>query len=257
MRTPKEGWRSVSLSDEDLVRYNRQILFADFGEEGQRRLRQAHVFIAGVGGLGSPVAIYLACAGVGCLTLADCESVELSNLNRQILHWEEDIQKSKVISAARKLREMNSTVEIVSLPVRITDENVQRLVGGVDVVIDCMDNMATRFVLNEACVRGGIPLIHGGVQGLMGEVTTIVPGQTPCFECIFPRGAARQESFPIFGPTAALVASLQSMEAIKLLASMGTLLAGRMLYTNGKEMEFMFVEIEKKRDCQVCGGGDQ
>jgi molybdopterin/thiamine biosynthesis adenylyltransferase len=244
----------ATLTEEDLVRYDRQILYPAFGEEGQRKLRQAHVLIAGVGGLGSPVAIYLACAGVGKLTVVDWDVVELSNLNRQILHGEADIGEQKVISAAQKIEKLNSTVEVNSLAVKITAENFSGLLQGVDLVMDCMDNMATRFILNEGCVKAGIPLIHGGIYGMMGEITTIIPGQTPCLECIFPRDVEGESPFPVFGFTPALIASLQVMEATKLLAGIGELLAGKMLYVRGEETMFMTVDLEKNKECRVCGG---
>jgi molybdopterin/thiamine biosynthesis adenylyltransferase len=243
------------LTEEDLVRYDRQILFPAFGEEGQRKLRQAHILIAGVGGLGSPVAIYLAGAGIGKLTLVDSDAVELSNLNRQILHWEADIGEKKVISADQKLKRLNSTVALNPVAVKITAENFMGLLQGVDLVMDCMDNMATRFILNEGCVKAGIPLIHGGIYGMMGEITTIIPGQTPCFECIFPLGVEGKSPFPVFGFTPALIASLQVMEATKLLAGFGELLTGKMLYVRGEEMIFMTVDLQKNKACRVCGGG--
>ncbi len=242
------------LTEEDLVRYDRQILYPAFGEEGQRKLRQAHVLIAGVGGLGSPVAIYLACAGIGKLTVVDSDAVELSNLNRQILHWEADIGEKKVVSAAQKLEKLNSTVDMNARAVKITAENFAGLLEGVDLVMDCMDNMATRFILNEGCVKAGIPLIHGGIYGMMGEITTIIPGQTPCFECIFPRDVEGKKPFPVFGFTPALIASLQVMEATKLLAGFGELLAGKMLYVRGEETIFMTVDLQKNKACRVCGG---
>ena len=242
------------LTDEDRVRYDRQILYPDFGEEGQRKLRQAHVLVAGVGGLGSPVAIYLACAGIGKLTVVDSDAVELSNLNRQILHGEEDIGEQKVVSAARKLEKLNATIEIIPLAKKITEENFTGLLEGVDLVMDCMDNMATRFIMNEGCVKAGIPLIHGGIYGMMGEITTIIPGQTPCFECIFPRGVEGKTPFPVFGFTPALIASLQVMEAIKLLAGFGELIAGKMLYVRGEETIFMTVDLQRNKACRVCGG---
>ena len=244
---------TTPLTEEDRVRYDRQILYPEFGEEGQRKLRQAHVLIAGVGGLGSPVAIYLACAGIGKLTLVDSDAVELSNLNRQILHGEGDIGEQKVISAARKLEKLNSTVEMNSRAMKITGENFLGLLQEVDLVMDCMDNMATRFILNEGCVKAGIPLIHGGIYGMMGEITTIIPGQTPCFECIFPRDVEGKRPFPVFGFTPALIASLQVMEATKLLAGFGELLAGKMLYVRGEETIFMTVDLQKNKTCRVCG----
>lgn len=244
----------MHLTADDLVRYSRQILFPSFGKKGQKKLKQGHVLIAGMGGLGSPVAIYLACAGIGRLTYIDSDSVELSNLNRQILHLEEDIGKQKVVSASAKLERLNSAVEIVPKAEKISTENVNELLQGVNVVIDCLDNMETRYILNQGCVIKNTPLIHGGVYGLMGEVTTIIPGQTPCFECMFPRGYKSEGLFPVFGATPALIASLQVMEAIKLIAGFGEVLAGKILYVNGENMEFYMVRKEINSTCQTCSG---
>lgn len=244
---------STPLTEADLARYNRQIMLPEIGEDGQKRLRQASVLVAGVGGLGSPVSIYLACAGIGRLTLVDFESVDISNLNRQTLHWEGDIGEKKVTSGAYKLRRLNSTVDVVPRLTRITAENVMDSLDGVHLVMDCLDNMETRFILNEACFRRGIPYVHGGVRGLMGEVTTMIPGQTPCLECVFPQRPERTDPFPILGATAALIASLQVMEAIKLIAGFGKPLMGRILYVDGKEMRFFSVGIKKNPECRICG----
>jgi adenylyltransferase/sulfurtransferase len=246
---------AVSLDDAERARYARQLIYPDFGEVGQLCLKKAHVLIAGVGGLGSPNAVNLTCAGIGKLTLVDGDFVDISTLNRQTLHWEKDVGVPKVISGAAKLAAMNSRTEIVPLHVRITAENAAELLAGVDVVMDCLDTMETRFILNVCCVRGNIPFIHGGIRGLDGEVTTIIPGRTPCLECIYPRGlgGAKNMLFPAFGATPALVASLQTMEAIKLLAGFGELLTGKMLFISGESMEFSIMDIEKKRDCKICG----
>jgi molybdopterin-synthase adenylyltransferase len=248
---------ALPLTEEDLVRYSSQILFPAFDVEGQRKLRQAHVLVAGVGGLGSPVAIYLACAGIGKLTLVDSDVVELSNLNRQILHGEEDIGEKKVISAASKLKKLNSTVEVNPVDVRITTESLPGMLRGVNLAIDCLDSMEARFILNRGCVREGMSLIHGGVAGLIGEITTIVPGQTPCLACIFPSGVEGKTPFPVFGCTPALVASLQVMEAIKLIAGFGELLTGKMLYINGERMEWSMAPLQKNATCEVCSGREQ
>ena len=242
------------LSEEDFIRYNRQLLLPAFGEEGQRKLRQAHVLIAGVGGLGSPAAIYLVCAGIGKLTVVDSDAVELSNLNRQILHGEDDIGEKKVFSACRKLKKLNSTVEVIPFPIKITAESLPGLLHEVNLVIDCLDNMETRFILNEGCVTSDIPFIHGGIYGMRGEITTIIPGKTPCFVCLFPREVEGKKPFPVFGFTPALIASLQVMEAIKLLAGFGELLAGKVLYINGEVMECTTVPLQRNKACKICGG---
>lgn len=245
----------IELNETERARYARQIIYPDFGEAGQLCLKKSHVLIAGVGGLGSPNAVNLAYAGIGKLTLIDCDSVDISNLNRQTLHWEKDVGAPKVLSGAAKLAGMNSKTEIVPLNLKITPENAGNLLTGVDLVMDCLDNMEARFVLNEGCVKKGVPFLHGGIRGLEGQVTTIIPGKTPCLECIYPRasGGVKNLPFPVFGAVPALVASLQTMEAIKLLAGFGDLLTGKMLFINAESMEFTIIKTERKKECAVCG----
>jgi adenylyltransferase/sulfurtransferase len=236
------------LTKNDLTRYERQILYTGFGEKGQKRLKQSHVVVAGLGGLGCTASLYLTCTGVGHVTLIDCDCVELSNLNRQVLHYEEDIGEGKSFSAARKLAKLNSSIEVTPVFKKITERNAREIIRGANLVID-----GTRFIINKACVAEGIPFIHGGVHGLFGEVTTILPGKTPCLACIFPEVPHRKVSFPVFGVTPALVAILQVTEAIKLLAGFGSLLTGKMLYVNGETMDFTFRNLVKNQNCQVCG----
>jgi len=247
--------KAVELTDQDLLRYQRQILYAGFGEEGQSKLKSARVVVAGTGGLGSPASIYLACAGVGHIIIVDCDFVELSNLNRQVLHWDEDIGEKKVVSAARKLSRLNSSIEITPVYDKITEGNIKDIIKGADAVIDAMDNFETRFILNSACVSEGISFIHGAIHGLTGEITTIIPGETACLACIFPELPERGEApFPVFGATPALIASLQVMETIKLIAGIPGLLKNKMLYVCGETMEFLHVDISKRSDCRVCRG---
>ena len=241
------------LTKDDLLRYQRQIMYSGFGEEGQRRLKGSHIVIAGVGGLGSPAAIYSACAGVGHITIVDYDFVELSNLNRQILHWDENIGDKKVFSAAGKLARLNPGVELTPSCERITIENVNSIISGANAVIDALDNLETRYIINAACVALGIPLIHGAVHGLDGEITTIIPGETPCLACIYPEVPDRGGAVPVFGVTPDLIASLQVMETIKLLTGIGNLLTGRMLYVAGETMEFTLVNINRRPNCGVCG----
>lgn len=243
------------LTEGDLIRYGRQILYPNFGEEGQKRLKESHVVVAGLGGLGCAASTYLACAGVGHITLVDCDFVELSNLNRQVLHWEENIGDKKPPSAAQKLAKLNSSIKVSTRFERITQDNVRDIIKGAQAVIDGMDNFETRFILNSACVAEGIPFIHAGIHGLLGEITTIIPGETPCLACIFPGAPKRQGAIPVFGVTPALMAILQVMETIKLIAGFGNLLAGKMLYVDAEKMEFNVVDLMKQPDCKVCGGG--
>ena len=241
------------LTKDDLIRYERQILYPDFGKKGQERLKQSHVVVAGLGGLGCTASLYLTCAGVGHVTLIDCDSVELSNLNRQILHYEEDIGEKKPFSAARKLAKLNSSIKVTPIFEKITAQNARKIIKGANLVIDGMDNFKTRFIVNKACIVEGIPFIHGGVHGLFGEVTTILPGITPCLACILPEVPNGELELPVFGVTPALIAILQVTEAIKLLAGFGSLLTGKMLYFDGDKMDFTFHNLVKNQNCRVCG----
>jgi adenylyltransferase/sulfurtransferase len=243
------------LSDDDRIKYGRQIVYPGFGEVGQEKLQASHVLVVGVGGLGCAASMYLTYAGIGHITLIDDDSVELSNLNRQMLHWERDIGKKKPVSAANKLRRINSGVRITSVCKKVTEDNADQIINGADVVIDGLDNFQTRFVLNAACIRQGVPFIHAGVNGLLGQITSIVPGKTPCLACIYSTPPVSEETIPVFGATPAVMASLQVMEAIKLIVGFGETLEGRMLYFNGESMEFAYEDLVKNPKCGVCGTG--
>jgi adenylyltransferase/sulfurtransferase len=187
------------LSDEDRIKYGRQIIYPGFGAIGQEKLQASHVLVVGVGGLGCAASMYLTYAGIGHITIVDDDSVELSNLNRQVLHWERDIGKKKTISATGKLRNINSGIRISSLCKKITENNAEQIITGADVVIDGLDNYKTRFVLNAACIRQRVPFIHAGVNGLLGQITTIVPGKTPCLACIYSTPPVSEKPIPVFG----------------------------------------------------------
>jgi molybdopterin/thiamine biosynthesis adenylyltransferase len=240
---------------DELARYGRQIIYPGFGKVGQEKLRDSHVLVVGVGGLGSAASMYMAYAGIGHITIVDNDSVELSNLNRQILHWESDIGRKKPISAADKLRRINSSVRITPVCKKITEASVDKIVEGVDIVIDGLDNYNTRFLVNAACVKKRTPFIHAGVNGLVGQITTIIPGETPCLACIYPEPPDTGETIPVLGVTPALMASMQVMEAIKLIVGFGKTLGGMMLYFNGETMEFVYEDLIKNPKCGVCGAG--
>ena len=233
------------LDQSELIRYNRQLIIPDFGEEGQRKLKDSHVVIVGMGGLGCASATYLTAAGVGHITIVDFDTVELPDLNRQILYWEEDIGKKKVVVAQRKLSRLNPRVEITPIFAKITEENVLSIIDGAQVVVDGLDNSATRLVVNSACVKQKIPYIYGGVSRLRGMITTIIPGQTPCLACFHPEGAG---GLGVLGVTPAIIASLQALEAIKLLIGQSPALAGKLLLFNGDDMKFRVYDIKKKRE---------
>lgn len=213
--------------------------------------------VAGLGGLGSPASIYLAAAGVGRITIIDAERIERSNLNRQVLHWEPDIGQSKVKSASEKLRAINSDTKVDEISVKITSENVDQLIKGADVVVDGTDNYPTRYLLNETCVRNRIPFVHGAVEGLVGQVMTILPGKGPCLKCAVPKEPPKKSVFPVLGATPGVIGCLQAMEAIKLITGVGKPLVGRMLIFNGIDMTFDEMKVNRNPNCPVCGGRDR
>jgi adenylyltransferase/sulfurtransferase len=241
------------LTSDELKRYSRQIIIPGFGKRGQLKLKQAHVFGAGLGGLGSPSSVYLVAAGVGHLTIIDEQRVDMTNLNRQILHWELDVGRSKAASAVEKLYGMNPNVKVDSKLERITPENVDKLTKGADVVVDGLDNYPTRYLLNEACVRNRIPFVHGAIEGLVGQMMTIVPGKGPCLKCLVPHEPPKKPIFPVLGATPGVIGCLQAMEAIKLITKIGEPLVGRLLIFNGNDMTFNEVKIKRNPRCPVCG----
>ena len=240
------------LNQNELARYHRQLLIPDFGEEAQRKLKDSHVIVIGIGGLGCASATYLTAAGVGRITLIDFDVVELSNLNRQVLYWEEDIGEKKVLVAQRKLSRLNSGTEIIPIFAKITEANVFSLIDGAEVVLDGLDNFATRLLVNAACVRHKIPYIHGGVSRFRGLVTTIIPGKTPCLACIYPEGSQGGGGLGVLGVIPALIANFQALESIKLLIGQSPSLAGKLLRFNGNDMKFRVEEIRRNESCKVC-----
>ena len=241
-----------ALTERELMRYHRQMLIGGWGEEGQRRLKASRVFVAGAGGLGSPASIYLAVAGVGQLRLCDFDSPELSNLNRQILHNDSRIGTNKAISGEMTLRSLNPDIEIEALPARIEEGNVDELVGEAHVIVDCMDNFPTRYLLNACARRKGIPFVHGSIWGLEGKLSFIQSPETACLECIFPVPPPRAV-FPVLGATPGVIGCLQAMETLKYLTGVGENLKGRMLIWDGTDMEFFTCLAVKRPGCPVCG----
>ena len=244
---------SFKLSEEELERYSRQIMIKSFGEEGQLKLKKAKVTVVGAGGLGCPATLYLTAAGVGTVVIIDSEHVELSNLNRQVLHWTEDVGELKAFSTARKLRKLNPHVKIEAVSRKITEKNVQEVVRDSNVVVDCLDNWSTRFLLNEACVKEEIPLVHAGIHGLYGQITTIIPYETPCLRCILPKSPPEEARFPVLGTTPGVLGLLEAFEAIKLITGVGSLLAGKILVFDGENMSFQEIIVKRNEHCLVCG----
>ena len=240
------------LTKDEREKYDRQMMIRGFGQEGQEKLKQAKVFIAGAGGLGSPAATYLTAAGVGVIRIVDHDRVELSNLNRQVLHWHEDIGKRKVNSAIEKLNKLNPEVQIEAIEETINEANISQLVTGFDLIVDAMDNLPTRYLLNKAALEKNIPFFHGAVYGFEGRAMTVIPGKTACLRCVY-RGVIPGEKFPVIGVTPAVIGCIQAAEVIKYLVRMGQLLTNRLLIYDGLNMEFTEFRVKKDPNCPHCG----
>jgi molybdopterin/thiamine biosynthesis adenylyltransferase len=241
------------LTKEELERYARQIMIRGFGEEGQAKLKLARVFIAGAGGLGSPVSVYLAAAGVGTIRIVDHDTVELSNLNRQILHWDENIGMAKTDSAAEKLKKINPHVKIEAIAATITEANIAQLVAGFDLIVDAMDNLPTRYLLNKTALEKDIPFFHGAVRGFEGRAMTIIPGKTACLNCVYHGATVPKEKFPVIGVTPAVIGCIQATEVIKYIVGLGELLTNRLLIYDALGMTFAELKVKKDPNCEHCG----
>ncbi|MEM4718190.1 MAG: HesA/MoeB/ThiF family protein [Desulfurococcaceae archaeon] len=242
----------MSLSHEELVRYDRQIKL--IGKESQERLSRSKVLIVGIGGLGSVVSLYLTAAGVGELFIVDSERVELSNLNRQIIYTTRDINRLKVEVAAGRLKELNPHVNIRAYPARASKELLEELLEKVDLAIDCTDNWETRLMLNDVAIKHRKPFIHAGVHGFHGQLLVVVPGVTPCLRCILPGKPADQGEIPVLGTTPGIIGLLQATEAIKILTGTGTPLLNKLLIYDGFHTRFHEVIVYRNPRCPACKG---
>ena len=252
------------LSDAQLLRYSRHILLDDLGIEGQRRLLAGHVLVIGAGGLGSPVALYLGTAGVGRLTIVDDDVVDLTNLQRQIAHDLARVGQPKAASAAQSIAAINPDVRVVALRERVDAARLHILVAEADVVIDCSDNFATRQAVNEACVALARPLVAGAALGFDGQVSVYDtrrpshggPEDRPCYACIFPPDAPVEEAqcatMGVFAPLVGIIGSVQAAEALKLLAGVGSSLAGRLQLLDARSMTWTEIRAARRFECPVC-----
>jgi len=250
------------MNDQQLLRYSRHILLDDIGIEGQQRLRDARVLVVGAGGLGSPAAIYLAASGVGRLTLVDDDTVDLTNLQRQILHGTPDIGVAKAISGANALQRLNPDVEVVPIIARLDGERLTVLVGDSDVVLDCSDNFATRHAINRACVAAGVPLVSGAALRFDGQIATFdlrrsaTEGtRAPCYACLFPESDEVEEvacsTMGVFAPLTGIVGAMQAAEAAKILVGLPSL-SGRLQILDARTMEWQTIALDRDPDCPVC-----
>jgi len=250
---------SLRLTTEQIERYSRQIMVPDLGGKGQIQLRQARVLVIGAGGLGSPAALYLAAAGIGTLGLVDADRVELSNLQRQILHFTQDIGTAKVDSAKTKLAQLNPEVEVRTYPVRFESANAESILSDYDFVLDGSDNFPTKFLLNDVAVQKRVPFSHAGVVRLQGQVMTIIPGKTACYRCLFKEPPPPEEILScqqagILGSVAGTIATIQATEAIKYLTGFEEgLLTDQLLTYDAKWIKFRSVEVKRNPTCAACG----
>ncbi len=233
-------------------RYSRQV--AVIGKEGQEKLSKARVAVIGLGGLGSLVSMYLAGAGVGELTIVDYDTVSLTDLHRQLLYREEDVGKPKVEIAVRRLHDLNPTVKIKPVNDALTEDNAEKILGGMDIAVDALDNWLGRQVLNEAIIKLRKPLVHGAVNGWYGQVSTIIPGKTPClFELVHVRSLPQCVGYcPVVGPIVGVIASIEALEVIKLITGIGEPLAGKLLVIDGKNWVIDEIKLSRVENCPVC-----
>ena len=246
------------MNDDQLLRYSRHILLDEIGIEGQQRILDGRALVIGAGGLGSPVALFLGTAGVGRLTLVDHDSVDLTNLQRQIAHRMDRIGRPKVESAAESVHAINPGVDVVALQERADAARLDELVAAHDVVLDCSDNFATRQAVNAACVKHARPLVSGAAIGFDGQISVYDTrtADAPCYACVFPPESTFEEvrcsTMGVFAPLVGIIGSMQAAEALKLLAGIGSSLAGRLQMLDARAMEWSEVRLPRQTQCPVC-----
>lgn len=248
------------MHDDALLRYSRHILLDDIGIEGQERILASHALVIGAGGLGSPAAMYLACAGVGTITVTDHDTVDLTNLQRQIAHRTVSVGQPKVESLQQTLQALNPLVKVNALQIRVDTETLNTLVQAADVVLDCCDNFSTRHAVNAACVRHGKPLVSGAAIQFDGQISVYDTRdlEAPCYACIFPPQATFEEvrcsTMGVFAPLVGIIGSMQAAEALKLISGVGRSLNGRLQMLDGRSMEWNEIRLPRNLACPVCGG---
>ena len=249
------------MNDDQLIRYSRHILLPEIDVEGQEKLLAARALIIGAGGLGSPAALYLAAAGVGTLVLADGDTVDMTNLQRQILHRADTVGQPKVLSGQKALASMNPECVVIPLHERLDQTRLEEEVAKADVVLDCCDNFATRHAVNRACVKFRKPLVSGAAIRFDGQVSVFDPrlDNAPCYHCLFPEGEDVEEVrcavMGVFAPLTGIIGTVQAAEALKILAQTGRTLAGRLLLLDALGMEWRSITLPRDPGCAVCGEG--
>ena len=248
----------MAFTNEQLERYSRHIILQEVGVKGQKKLLNASVLIIGAGGLGAPAALYLAAAGVGTIGIVDADEVDLSNLQRQVIHTTNDVGKAKVKSAAESMEAINPDVTVKSYQTFVDSESIMDLIKDYDFIIDGTDNFPAKFLINDACVMAGKPFSHAGIIRFKGQLMTYVPGEGPCYRCVF-KNPPPKDAVPtckqagVIGAMGGVIGSLQAMEAIKYIIGKGELLTGKLLTYDALKMEFHTIKLPKDHHCAVCG----
>jgi molybdopterin-synthase adenylyltransferase len=248
-----------AMNDNQLLRYSRHILLDEIGIEGQEKLLAAHALVIGAGGLGSPAAFYLASAGIGKITLVDNDTVDLTNLQRQILHTTERIGQPKAQSGRQTLLQINPEIEVTALTERADDARLAELVRDASVVLDCSDNFTTRHAVNRACVEHGVPLVSGAAIRFDGQISVFDSRgeDAPCYACLFPPDQEFEEvlcsTMGVFAPLVGIIGTMQAAEALKVVAGIGEALSGRLLLLDARNMEWTSIRVGRSSDCAVCG----
>ena len=248
----------MAFTNEQLERYSRHIILQEVGVKGQKKLLNASVLIIGAGGLGAPAALYLAAAGVGTIGIVDADEVDLSNLQRQVIHTTNDVGKAKVKSAAETMEAINPDVTVKTYRTFVDSTNIMDLIKDYDFIIDGTDNFPAKFLINDACVMAGKPFSHAGIIRFKGQLMTYVPGEGPCYRCVF-KNPPPKDAVPtckqagVIGAMGGVIGSLQAMEAIKYIIGKGELLTGKLLTYDALKMEFHTIKLPKDHHCAVCG----
>jgi molybdopterin-synthase adenylyltransferase len=247
------------MNDDQLLRYSRHILVDEIGIEAQQRFLDAHALIVGAGGLGAPAAMYLAAAGIGKITLVDADTVDLTNLQRQVVHATQSVGKAKVDSARQTLNALNPDVEVIAVNARADTDWLDKNLPGMSVVLDCSDNFATRHAINAACVAHGVPLVSGAALRFDGQISTFdfrTP-DSPCYACVFPPDQPFEEvacsTMGVFAPTVGIIGAMQAAEALRVIGGFGETLTGRLMMLDSLRMEWTTMKIARQHDCPVCG----
>lgn len=248
----------LTMNDDQLLRYSRQIMLPQVDIEGQEQLLNARILIIGAGGLGSPAAMYLAAAGVGSITLYDDDQVDLSNLQRQIAHYTNDIGTDKVISTQQTLNNINPDIKVLAIKQRLEGLALESAVSDADVVLDCSDNFSTRFAINSACVKHKTPLVSGAAIRFEGQVSVFTPGHnnSPCYNCLYAESGEELQNCAtngVIAPITGIIGSIQAMEALKLIMNIGETLTGRLLLLDGLSMQWNEMKLRKNSNCPTCG----